>query len=60
MFIARYPLEQRIHDKKAGTGRQRHPFVVYILSAAMLGVMIYELVRNNQAQGTPISLKVGQ
>ncbi|KAG8701481.1 hypothetical protein FRC09_005342, partial [Ceratobasidium sp. 395] len=54
---ARYPLEQRIQDKRAGAGRQRHPFVVYILSAAMLGVMIYELVRNHQEQGSPISLK---
>ncbi|KAG8722777.1 hypothetical protein FRC08_010387 [Ceratobasidium sp. 394] len=54
---ARYPLEQRINDKRAGAGRQRHPFVVYLLSAAMLGVMIYELVRNYQEQRSPISLK---
>ncbi|QRW00376.1 clathrin adaptor complex small chain [Ceratobasidium sp. AG-Ba] len=54
---ARYPLEQRIQEKRAGAGRQRHPFVVYVLSAAMLGVIIYELVRNYQEQGTPISFK---
>ncbi|KAF8610650.1 rhomboid-domain-containing protein [Ceratobasidium sp. AG-I] len=54
---ARYPLEQRIQEKRAGSVRQRHPFVVWILSTAMLGMMIFELVRNNQEQGTPISLK---
>ncbi|KAL5635958.1 hypothetical protein ACGC1H_004682 [Rhizoctonia solani] len=54
---ARYPLEQRIQAKRAGVGRQRYPFVVWILSLAMLGVMIWELVRNKQEQGSAISLK---
>jgi hypothetical protein len=31
---------------------------VYALTAAMLGVLIYELVLNNREQGSPISLKV--
>ncbi|GAB1517439.1 hypothetical protein RhiTH_000487 [Rhizoctonia solani] len=53
----RNPIEQRIQAKRAGAGRQRHPFVVWLLSLAMLGVMIWELVRNNQEQGSPISLK---
>lgn len=57
---ARYPVQQRIHDRRAGTGRQKYPFVAWILSLAMLGVMIYELVRNQQEQGTPISLKVSR
>ncbi|KAF8682400.1 Rhomboid family [Rhizoctonia solani] len=54
---ARNPIEQRIQAKRAGAGRQRYPFVVWLLSLAMLGVMIWELVRNNQEQGSPISLK---
>ncbi|KEP54380.1 rhomboid family protein [Rhizoctonia solani 123E] len=54
---ARHPLEQRIQAKRAGVGRQRYPFVVWILSLAMLGVMIWELVRNKQEQGSAISLK---
>ncbi|KAF9535374.1 hypothetical protein CPB83DRAFT_841646 [Crepidotus variabilis] len=54
---ARYPLQQRIEDKKRGIGRQKHPFVVYILTVAMIAVFIYELVYNSQQQGSPISLK---
>ncbi|CAE6432560.1 unnamed protein product [Rhizoctonia solani] len=54
---ARHPIEQRIQAKRAGAGRQKYPFVVWLLTLAMLGVMIWELVRNNQEQGSPISLK---
>ncbi|PPQ92685.1 hypothetical protein CVT25_013992 [Psilocybe cyanescens] len=54
---AKYPLEQRIEDKKRGIGRQKHPFVVYALTTAMIGVFIYELVLNARQQGSPISLK---
>lgn len=35
---ARFPLEQRIENKKRGIGRQQYPFVVWALSAAMIGV----------------------
>ncbi|EKM83523.1 hypothetical protein AGABI1DRAFT_110173 [Agaricus bisporus var. burnettii JB137-S8] len=58
-FLAsgRYPLEQRIEDKKRGIGRQRIPFVTWALTIAMTGVIIWELVRNAQEQGSPISLK---
>ncbi|KAF6766139.1 hypothetical protein DFP72DRAFT_8116 [Ephemerocybe angulata] len=55
--VARYPLEQRIENKKRGIGIQDRPYVVYLLSAAMLGVIIYELVANAKQQGSPISLK---
>ncbi|TCD67090.1 hypothetical protein EIP91_000553 [Steccherinum ochraceum] len=48
-------LQQRIDDKKRGIGRQRRPYMVYLLSLAMLGVFIYELVLNSKNQGTPIS-----
>jgi len=54
---AKYPLQQRIEDKKRGIGRQRYPFVVYGLTAAMIAVFIYELVLNAREQGSPISLK---
>ncbi|KJA29393.1 hypothetical protein HYPSUDRAFT_61422 [Hypholoma sublateritium FD-334 SS-4] len=54
---ARYPLEQRIENKKRGIGRQRYPIVVYSLTAVMVGVLIYELVLNSRQQGTPLSFK---
>ncbi|TRM60234.1 rhomboid family-domain-containing protein [Schizophyllum amplum] len=44
-------------DKKRGIGRQRHPFVVWALTAAMVGVMIYECVVNYREQGNPVSFK---
>ncbi|KAI6153658.1 hypothetical protein BKA82DRAFT_4092500 [Pisolithus tinctorius] len=53
----KYPLEQRIEDKKRGIGRQRYPFVVWALTIAMVGVFINELVVNARAQGSPVSLK---
>ncbi|KAF9040522.1 hypothetical protein BJ165DRAFT_1490528 [Panaeolus papilionaceus] len=54
---ARYPLEQRIEDKKRGIGRQKYPFVVWTLTAVMFAVFIYELVLNNREQGSLISTK---
>ena len=54
----RYPLQQRIEDKKRGIGRQKYPFVAWILTAVMVGVMIYELVYNSRQQGSPFSFKV--
>jgi len=54
---ARYPLEQRIEDKKRGIGRQKYPFLVWVLSMVMVAVFIYELVVNSRAQGTPVSFK---
>ncbi|KAF8905496.1 hypothetical protein CPB84DRAFT_1771583 [Gymnopilus junonius] len=54
---ARYPLDQRIQDKKRGIGRQKHPFVVYGLTVIMVAVFIYEIVVNSKQQGSPISLK---
>ncbi|KAH7928549.1 rhomboid-domain-containing protein [Leucogyrophana mollusca] len=53
----KYPMEQRIEDKKRGIGRQKHPFVVWALTIAMAGVFINELVVNSKAQGTPVSFK---
>lgn len=53
----KYPLEQRIENKKRGIGRQRHAFLVYILTLAMIAVTIYELVLNAQTQGSPFSFK---
>ncbi|KAF7965894.1 hypothetical protein HWV62_40995 [Athelia sp. TMB] len=51
----RYPLQQRIEDKKRGIGRQRYPVVVWTLTVAMVAVFIYELVVQQKAQGTPVS-----
>ncbi|EIM92599.1 rhomboid-domain-containing protein [Stereum hirsutum FP-91666 SS1] len=53
----KYPIEQRIEDKKRGIGRQKYPIVVWALSIAMVGVFINELVVNSRAQGTPVSFK---
>jgi len=53
----KYPLEQRIENKKRGVGRQRYPFISWALTVAMVAIMIYELVRNDQEQGSPISTK---
>ncbi|KAI0788669.1 rhomboid family-domain-containing protein [Abortiporus biennis] len=50
-----YSLAQRIDDKKRGVVRQKHPIVAWTLSLAMLGIIIFELVKNSQAQGTPVS-----
>ncbi|KAH0838244.1 hypothetical protein J3R83DRAFT_6500 [Lanmaoa asiatica] len=56
----KYPMEQRIEDKKRGIGRQKHPFVVYALTIAMVGIFINELVVNSRAQGTPVSFKASR
>ncbi|KAH9025895.1 rhomboid family-domain-containing protein [Lactarius pseudohatsudake] len=56
----RYPLQQRIEDKRRGIGRQRYPVVVWALTIIMVAVFIYELVVNAKAQGSPISFHVGQ
>lgn len=53
----RQPLEQRIQNKQNGIGRQRRPYIVYALTLAMLGVLIYELVYNAMQQGNPFSFK---
>lgn len=53
----KYPLEQRVEDKKRGIGRQKYPFLVYLLTAIMGAVMIYELVLNAKEQGSPFSFK---
>lgn len=38
--------------------RQTKPFVSWALSVIMAGILIYELVYNDQKQGSIISLKV--
>jgi hypothetical protein len=54
----RYPIEQQIANKQRGVGRQKYPVVVWTLTVAMSAVIIYELVVNWKAQGTPFSFKV--
>ncbi|KAJ7357283.1 hypothetical protein DFH08DRAFT_912271 [Mycena albidolilacea] len=50
-------IQQRIDMKKRGVGRQKYPFLVWILTAAMAATFVYELVANNKAQGMPVSFK---
>lgn len=57
MNTGKYPMDQRIEDKKRGIGRQKHPFIVWALTIIMIGVFIDELVVNSRAQGTPVSFK---
>ncbi|KAK0506343.1 hypothetical protein EDD18DRAFT_1122984 [Armillaria luteobubalina] len=51
----RYPIEQRIEDKKRGIGRQKYPFLVWLLTLIMTCTFIYELIVNWKQQGTPVS-----
>ncbi|KAH9944507.1 rhomboid-domain-containing protein [Epithele typhae] len=52
-YFGLYPIAQRIEDKKRGVGVQRYPIACALgASATMLGILIYELVLNNKAQGT--------
>ncbi|EMD41974.1 hypothetical protein CERSUDRAFT_79578 [Gelatoporia subvermispora B] len=56
-YFGLYPLEQRIADKKRGLGVQQRAYLSWLLAVVMLGVIIYELVKNWKAQGTPVSFK---
>ncbi|KAJ3734755.1 hypothetical protein DFJ43DRAFT_100319 [Lentinula guzmanii] len=53
----KYPLEQRIENKKRGIGRQTYPFLTWIISLVLIAVFIYEEVIQTKAQGTPVSFK---
>ncbi|KAJ3790905.1 rhomboid family-domain-containing protein [Lentinula aff. detonsa] len=53
----KYPLEQRIENKKRGIGRQTYPFLTWIISIVLIAVFIYEEVIQTKAQGTPVSFK---
>ncbi|KAF7306856.1 RHOMBOID-like protein [Mycena indigotica] len=50
-------LQQRIDMKRRGVGRQRYPYLVWLLTAAMCAVFIYELIANKNAQGSVLSFK---
>ncbi|WVO22751.1 uncharacterized protein IAS62_004087 [Cryptococcus decagattii] len=52
-----YPVEQAIERKKRGLGGQRYPVAAWSLTAAMTAIMVYEMVRNYHAMGTPIAIK---
>ncbi|OXG16240.1 rhomboid family membrane protein [Cryptococcus neoformans Tu401-1] len=52
-----YPVEQAIERKKRGLGGQKYPVAAWCLTAAMTAVMVYEMVRNYQAMGTPIAIR---
>ncbi|WVQ93311.1 hypothetical protein IAU59_000379 [Kwoniella sp. CBS 9459] len=52
-----YPVEQAIERKRRGLGGQRWPVAAWGLALAMTGIMVYELVANYQAMGSPIATK---
>ncbi|KAI0756738.1 rhomboid-domain-containing protein [Daedaleopsis nitida] len=56
-YFGLYPLSHRIDDKRRGVGVQKYPLACWALSAVMLGILIYELVTNARAQGSPFSFK---
>ena len=45
------PLEQRIDNHKRGIGVQTRPWATWVLSVAMVGVFIFELIRSAQNNG---------
>ncbi|WVO18280.1 hypothetical protein L204_105992 [Cryptococcus depauperatus] len=52
-----YPVEQAIERKKRGLGGQRYPIAAWVLTVAMSVIMVFELVRNYKATGSPIATK---
>ncbi|WVQ81172.1 hypothetical protein IAT38_003294 [Cryptococcus sp. DSM 104549] len=52
-----YPVEQAIERKRRGLGGQRWPVAAWGLTVAMTAIMIYELVANYKAMGSPIAIK---
>ncbi|KAK8843397.1 hypothetical protein IAR55_007054 [Kwoniella newhampshirensis] len=52
-----YPVEQAIERKQRGLGGQRWPVAAWGLAIVMTGLLIYELVANYQAMGTPIAIR---
>ncbi|WWD21085.1 hypothetical protein CI109_105566 [Kwoniella shandongensis] len=52
-----YPVAQAIERKRRGLGGQRWPVAAWSLAVVMTGLMIYELVANYQAMGSPIATK---
>ncbi|WVR09136.1 hypothetical protein IAU60_006198 [Kwoniella sp. DSM 27419] len=57
MDHCQYPVEQAIERKKRGLSGQRWPVASWALTAVMTGLLIYELVANYQATGSPIATK---
>ncbi|GJJ09438.1 hypothetical protein Clacol_003660 [Clathrus columnatus] len=53
----RYPLSQRIENKRRGIGKQKYPLLTWALTLVMVAIFIYESVVNWKAQGTPFSFK---
>ncbi|KAK4702535.1 hypothetical protein P7C70_g3687, partial [Phenoliferia sp. Uapishka_3] len=51
------PTEIRIEEHKRGLGVQTRPWAVWVLSATMVAVMIYELVHMAKLTGSPIQTK---
>ncbi|WWC64118.1 uncharacterized protein I303_106726 [Kwoniella dejecticola CBS 10117] len=52
-----YPVEQAIERKRRGIGGQRWPVAAWGLAIVMTALMVYEMVANYQAMGSPIATK---
>ncbi|WWC73184.1 uncharacterized protein I206_107150 [Kwoniella pini CBS 10737] len=52
-----YPIEQAIERKRRGIGGQRWPIAAWGLAIVMTALMVYEMVANYQAMGSPIATK---
>ncbi|WWC91298.1 uncharacterized protein L201_006241 [Kwoniella dendrophila CBS 6074] len=55
--FGQYPIEQAIERKRRGLGGQRYPIAAWCLTIVMTSLMVYELVANYQAMGSPIATK---
>ncbi|BEI83916.1 hypothetical protein CcaverHIS002_0405200 [Cutaneotrichosporon cavernicola] len=49
--------DQVVQRRRQGMPGQRWPVMAYLLTVIMCAVMVYELVANSKAQGSPISTK---
>ncbi|WWC97876.1 hypothetical protein V866_004763 [Kwoniella sp. B9012] len=55
--FGQYPIEQAIERKRRGIGGQRWPVAAWGLAVVMTALMVYEMVANYQAMGSPIATK---
>ncbi|WVW79247.1 hypothetical protein I302_101213 [Kwoniella bestiolae CBS 10118] len=55
--FGQYPIEQAIERKRRGIGGQRWPVASWGLAIVMTALMVYEMVANYQAMGSPIATK---
>ncbi|KAG8905985.1 hypothetical protein FRB99_007842 [Tulasnella sp. 403] len=55
---AKFPIDQQIEAKRRGAlVKQSRPYLTWALTVVMTGILIYELIANANAQGTPFSMR---